>query len=403
MYAIYYASPVFMLDDYVFRNHGTEEGMTASLWIALVGACLLLVTFYNLPHRIGGLLPQFRADLQPSRARILAIIVGLVGLFVTWNVDYQSSLSFAAMRDFISRWSILGIAVLYVLHLRGQLKLTTKLFLGGILLPLVLVMDLGTGLLSFAMRDLLVLFFIYWKVRGRPPMKAIILLVLIFAPLVAVKEQFRDTAWYGAHADDTAIEKGLIYLRLGNTQVMENSEDAYRNSLDRTSKRVAALQTLAFVVEDTPEIVPYWNGETYTTIFTGFIPRFLWPDKPQKTLGQDFGHRYNILDDHDFATSWNFPQLVELYANFGWLGIILGMPFIGLLYRVLYNVFNHPNSGDGGAVISAIIFTGLMNIESDFSLVFGGLIQVCILYIIMLRSMGRSNVGKPGIARRRNP
>ncbi len=36
-----------------------------------------------------------------------------------------------------------------------------------------------------------------------------------------------------------------------------------------------------------------------------------------------------------------------------------------------------------------MIFVGLSNLEADFSLVFGGLIQTTILYFVMLRFIGQ--------------
>jgi hypothetical protein len=91
-----------------------------------------------------------------------------------------------------------------------------------------------------------------------------------------------------------------------------------------------------------------------------------------------------LLQPLDYETSYNFQQLVELYANFGSIGALLGMLFIGLLYRVLYAAFNHREAGDGGRLVAALIFVGLLNIESNFSLVFGAVIQSTLVYVVLL-------------------
>ena len=55
-----------------------------------------------------------------------------------------------------------------------------------------------------------------------------------------------------------------------------------------------SISVFADVINMTPEQVPYWLGGSYQTLWTSFIPRFLWPGKPQATIGNEFGHRYNF-------------------------------------------------------------------------------------------------------------
>ena len=80
------------------------------------------------------------------------------------------------------------------------------------------------------------------------------------------------------------------------------------------------------------------------------------------------------------------PQLVELFVNFGWTGVLLGMAAIGALYRVLYARLNQPGVGEGTTLLAAVVFAELVNIESDFSLVFGGLLQTAVVLYFVLRT-----------------
>jgi hypothetical protein len=90
-------------------------------------------------------------------------------------------------------------------------------------------------------------------------------------------------------------------------------------------------------------------------------------------LGQDFGHRYGYLDSWDTWTSINLPFLVEFYANFGEIGVLIGMVIVGVLYRLLDNDLNRPGQPLQVTICSLVLLVPLLNIESDFSLVFGGL------------------------------
>jgi ABC-type antimicrobial peptide transport system permease subunit len=122
------------------------------------------------------------------------------------------------------------------------------------------------------------------------------------------------------------------------------------------------------------------------------VPRFVYPDKPERTLGQEFGHRYDILDVNDLVTSINFEQLVEMYANFGAWGVILGMAIVGLLYRVLRRFIG---TGERATLIGAKIYVGMLAIESDFSLVHGAVIQQIIVFYLFLRLIDRPDVRTP--------
>jgi hypothetical protein len=90
-------------------------------------------------------------------------------------------------------------------------------------------------------------------------------------------------------------------------------------------------------------------------------------------LGQDFGHRYGYLDSWDTWTSINLPFLVEFYANFGEIGVLIGMAIVGVLYRLLDNDLNRAGQPLQVTICSLVLLVPLLNIESDFSLVFGGL------------------------------
>ena len=131
--------------------------------------------------------------------------------------------------------------------------------------------------------------------------------------------------------------------------------------------------TYAEVVEFTPSQIPYWDGETYYPLLYKPIPRLIYPDKPVEVTGQTFGHRYGFLNPEDRTTSYNLPQLIEFYINFGIVGVLLGMFLIGVLYRTIQHIFIHRGMGLGTVVASVYVFTKLLLIESALSGVLGGL------------------------------
>ena len=137
---------------------------------------------------------------------------------------------------------------------------------------------------------------------------------------------------------------------------------------------VQALNEFANVARRTPSEVPYWGGETYSTLATSMIPRFLWPGKPVKVLGQTFGHRYSYIHASNKSTAINLPIMVEFFVNFGSIGVLIGMAIVGFIYRLLDTLINRPGQSPLLSMIGVVILLPLLLIESDFSLVFGGLI-----------------------------
>ncbi len=102
-------------------------------------------------------------------------------------------------------------------------------------------------------------------------------------------------------------------------------------------------------------------------------------------MGQEFGHRYEILSTDDFGTSINLPLLVEFYANFGLSGVVLGMFLLGLLYRFMDHKLNGRSAGIGALLIAATIYSHLINIESDFSLTFGAITYTVLAMYLIFR------------------
>ena len=50
--------------------------------------------------------------------------------------------------------------------------------------------------------------------------------------------------------------------------------------------------------KDNSNDVEFWNGYSYKILTSKIIPNFL-ENKPSDTLGNEFGHRYNVLTKAD--------------------------------------------------------------------------------------------------------
>jgi hypothetical protein len=200
-------------------------------------------------------------------------------------------------------------------------------------------------------------------------------LVFIYYLISPIKNQFREKVWY-SDVSVSIIER-LVILKDLISEFNEDKGVTDNRSLDLIERENFfwrySYQASAFsmVIEETPKNIPYWNGDSYK-IFSKFIPRFIWPDKPKEDMGTRFGVVYGIIDSHS-NTSINTPILTEMYLNYGYKGILIGMILLSIIYVNLNSYFNNIHISNIGKVYSiAIIFPFVIH-ESNFSLVFGNI------------------------------
>jgi len=276
---------------------------------------------------------------------------------------------------FTSMFSLLGVALLTILSVQHRLTRRERWTLyAGIVLTALL--RAGSGLVSNVMILALTVFLAVWAGGGRLGFKWILIAALSVAAMVGMRSvamEYRARSWFAetqlSLAGRTFLMGELLVSKVQAEGVVSTVEDGW----GIVAGRSANLDLLADVVRQTGGTVPFWGGETYLSLVGFAVPRFIWPSKPTKTLGQDFGHRYGYLDSWDTWTSINLPFLVEFYANFGEVGVLIGMVIVGLLYRLLDNDLNRAGQPLQVTICSLVLLVPLLNIESDFSLVFGGL------------------------------
>lgn len=276
---------------------------------------------------------------------------------------------------FTSMFSLLGLALLTILAVQHRL---TRRERWGLYAALVLtaLLRAGSGLISNVVILAITVFLAVWAGGGRLGMRWLVIAALSVAAMIGMRSvamEYRARSWFA----ETQLSLAGRALLMGQLLVSKVQGQGVVSTVDDgwtiVAGRSANLDLLADVVRQTGSTVPFWRGETYLSLVGFAVPRFIWPSKPTKTLGQDFGHRYGYLDSWDTWTSINLPFLVEFYANFGEMGVLIGMVIVGLLYRLLDNDLNRPGQPLQVTICCLVLLVPLLNIESDFSLVFGGL------------------------------
>lgn len=303
----------------------------------------------------------------------------------------NNSLSIGGILQLFVSMQWLGIGLLTVLARRGELSRIGQVTLVTGFLVAVGV-ALAQGNISPVAMLCVVVGFGLWI--GRPVIEPRWVIAAVVAALVAVTfrgsmRDFRMIAWY-QNTQLTQAERVGLAARLVEKRIREQGLlSTVTAGAAVTAQRSAAMDLFADVVRRTPDQIPYWNGQTYYSLIGLAVPRFLWPDKPTKELGQAFGHRYEYLHSSNLSTSINFPFLVEFYANFGGRGVLLGMLLVGLIYRVLDQLVNRPGQSALQSMFGVTLLLPMFLIESDFSLIFGGIPLTGVALFFLWRTIAR--------------
>ena len=385
VFSTYFTVPLFLVHDYrtIWSQADTPPRLiAAALGYTLVGLACVMAGYYG-PHNllIGRVMP--RVGMRWRRVGVLRLAgagFGLLGMVFYLYGRESVSDSLSMLVAFGSDLCMVGIALLFAMQLVGALDRLSKLFLWLALIPARLLIGLTTGLTSQGLIVMLLLIFMYSALRHRIPWTLVLAGGLAFVIVRPVETAFRLATWGGGSQSNLSqLERSRLLLEMVGESVAPMIEGgdsgAYDTAMEVSSRRLGTdVLTFASVVHDTPGFVPYWDGASYYPLLFKLVPRFIYPDKPKEMTGQTFGHRYGLLDPNNFETSFNLPQVIEAYINFGPIGVVVVMFLLGAIFRAVQAIFVHPGMGFGALVSGVYMSILMLQVESAASLVLGGLI-----------------------------
>ena len=392
LYALYFGVPVFLPVELegVYADV-TRGSILAASSLVLAGIAVLIVGYYAMfPRQSARALPRLSVYWCLRRARLLAVLTGVVGIAAEiTSIVADVPLYLGAPLYFLQQLALVSVGTLYYMHLTGDLQGRYRVFLWALMIPSLVLTTLASGFAFPLARLLLFLVLLYIAVKKTLPFRLALLGVLLVLPVLTFKAEYRkiarfDTRVEAASAQDV-MQKGLLFANIVVVGLFDTVPEELSEAAQALQRRIDLVSFLAYLMELTPEFVPYLEGETYSDLLWKFIPRFLYPDKPVSGWGNQTGQLYGVIDVEDYQTSINMPQIVEMYLNFGYAGVIIGMFLLSQIYALLAAILNHRNAGEWGTVASCVIFSSFFNIESNFALVYGGLLAwIALLYLIGL-------------------
>ena len=148
------------------------------------------------------------------------------------------------------------------------------------------------------------------------------------------------------------------------------------------SQRMIGFEALAVVMALTPDVLPPMMGKTMLGLIYGWVPRFLWHDKPAISPAYYFTTSY-LGEPPDTPTSAAMTVLGDLYMNFLWPGLVVGMFVVGVVLRAFAVLAARCYDGDKRALLLyGALMPHLVNMEWSLALWIMGAIKVLVLVLI---------------------
>ena len=338
------------------------------------------------PSPLGRFVPKNAlAYLVPGAVGTLGFSVGkfqLEGMMGDRGIS--SSLSFLQQFAplFFFGW-FLAWYMMWAKRLRASI-VVSLLTTMSVMAALVVIFTFGSKVLAVTVLGLPVL--AYYEVKRKLPLKSIAAVALVFVfiifPMFNTFRQIDRNLGMSRRVDQT--------FNMARTW---NSDKYLDASVFAFLKRMTVVTSVAAIVSDTGRWVDYRYGETLLLGPIGlFIPRFLWPDKPNISIGREFGATFRLKNAMDSETEISPSMVGELYWNFSIPGVVVGMWLLGTGYRWFYQRYGAGAGFDPTrkAVYAALLPTALL-FEGNVAVIIGGVIKalvILVLFLLVSRRLG---------------
>jgi len=199
----------------------------------------------------------------------------------------------------------------------------------------------------------------------------------------STKEEYRMATWYSdSDKSNGEIYQEVILSRLENPAVLFET-----SAMQNVGARLNQGWIIARILGHMPEKYPFVKGETIeTAIYAGLLPRVLAPTKA-KAGGRANFERFTGTELPE-TTSMDISLVGEGYANYGVLGGIIFLFFIGLFYNVIIiKVISLSKTYPTLILWLPVLFFQVIKAETDFATVFNHFTKAALVAFIVFFGM----------------
>lgn len=337
----------------------TPQGVALGV-IAATVAYVMLLAGNLLP--IGGALARFVPQMRREWSHETTLVVALMIIPFGWAVRIAYEFGLIPARagsgalGAIWAFTEFGIALLVLCYQRYRSR--AALMLVFILLPLTVLFGFFGGTKSAVLRPLVMIVIVHIMVTRRLRVWWIVGFVALMAVFYPISEVYRGYAWTrGLTTVEVLANPAAAFRVIGRFGAATTSGEHAKSGLEATSRRLDGISILSVIMRDAGTRVPFQGGWTVAYIPMSFVPRLLWPGKPAFLTGKwvtdHFGPGPHV------QSSTGATWIGELYYNFGWAGIVIGMLILGIWFRFLQESFLGVNATIPSVFAGVITIVGL--------------------------------------------
>ncbi|MCS4034715.1 hypothetical protein GGQ02_003125 [Salinibacter ruber] len=138
------------------------------------------------------------------------------------------------------------------------------------------------------------------------------------------EQAIRSIVWGGGELEERVAVTGRIFE---NPEWFDPTKEY---QLAHIQGRMSQNLLLGQAISRTTRRGNYGEGETIKEAFLSVIPRAIWPEKPAVAGGHELASKYTGRSFYG-NTSVGVGHVMELYVNFGRIGVIFGFLAIGMI------------------------------------------------------------------------
>lgn len=321
------------------RGSGGSQGMLSRAEVAVLVGALLLIAGYAAGVRFTGSKQAqwFVNDWNATALLSVGLALWVIGIAATWFLASEVVDRYVGNVS-LGRFEAVGLVAARMVQPLGVALLTYRFVVSDSrrMLPLllaVLCIEFAFGFIAdskeLSVRGMMILFLGFFLLKGRVPKTWAVAAAFAFMLSFAIFHAYRlEVLQIGGQSRAGAAAN--IADNLNTALSSDTLEGGFlRSGSSGLVGRISIKPTMEMVVARTGVDVAYQGGYTLQLLLNSFIPRIFWPDKPDSSVGQLFNRQFRVSLDPD--TYISATHLGELYWNFGWPGLLVGMFAIGLL------------------------------------------------------------------------
>ena len=357
-FIIFFIRPMQLLYHFDARSRFMPEHKELFQEALFLGS-LGITTFYigyilPIGNSLSAHLPNFRKEWRQRRILYVAfvyVIIGFAGYFFAISRSGGLSLFLSTLRGrrllaesgswaIASTRTLVSVTTLLVgayCFCTGRLKL---------LFIIILTLDMGTSFITGGRSGALVTalalmtMFRYSRIRHVSKMTSDIVMVAIFGILAALFVVLLGTTRSLGRAGDVS----------SSLAIFASSDNAF---FRRLLGEFGQFDWAVIVLDLVPTRIPFQYGATFLQFFQMFIPKAIWANKPVPVA-----YMINMAVGGARAGS-PFTIIGELYLNFAFFGVIIGMFLFGLVSKVMYAYLRRNRGNPAILLIYAYYFASL--------------------------------------------